>query len=188
MKTETIEKILNFLEEKESKELPKSWFDSIEKLKLIKELENHPDDIKYRYEGDLELSHTNITKLPNDLYVVGSLNLWKCQELTKLPNYLYVGDHLNIEGTNIEEIPNNLYVGGYLSLYGCTQITKLPNYLYVGDHLNIEGTNIEEIPNNLYVEFDLYIENTPLAKKYTNEEIYEMIKLHGGEIKWDIYS
>ena len=116
------------------------------------------------------------------------MNLWKCQELTKLPNYLYVGDHLNIEGTNIEEIPNNLYVGGYLSLYGCTQITKLPNYLYVGDHLNIEGTNIEEIPNNLYVEFDLYIENTPLAKKYTNEEIYEMIKLHGGEIKWDIYS
>ena len=147
MDRNTIEKILNFLDANEGKKLPKSWFDSIEKLKLIKELENHPDDIKYRYEGDLELSETNITKLPNDLYVVGSLNLWKCQELT-----------------------------------------KLPNYLYVGDHLNIEGTNIEEIPNNLYVEFDLYIENTPLAKKYTNEEIYEMIKLRGGEIKWDIYS
>jgi len=31
MKIETIEKILNFLKEKENKELPKSWFDSIEK-------------------------------------------------------------------------------------------------------------------------------------------------------------
>jgi hypothetical protein len=188
MKSETIEKILNFLQNNEGKKLPKSWFDSIEKLKLIKELENHPDDIKYRYEGDLELSETNITKLPNDLYVVGSLNLWKCQELTKLPDKLHVGDDLNIEGTNIEEIPNNLYVGGYLSLYGCTQITKLPNDLYVGDYLNIEGTNIEEIPNNLYVEFDLYIENTPLSDKYTHEEIYEMVRLRGGEIKWDIYS
>ena len=188
MKTETIEKILNFLQNNEGKNLPKSWFDSIEKLKLIKELENYPDGTQYRYEGDLELSETNITKLPNDLYVVGSLNLWKCQELTKLPNYLYVGRNLNISYTNITKLPNDLYVGSSLSLYGCTQITKLPNDLYVGDHLNIEGTNREEIPNNLYVEFDLYIENTPLAKKYTNEEIYEMIKLRGGEIKWDIYS
>jgi hypothetical protein len=34
---------------------------------------------------------------------------------------------------------------------------------------------------------DIYIYDTPLAKKYTNEEIYEMIKLRGGEIKWEIY-
>jgi hypothetical protein len=43
MERNTIENILNFLEEKEGKELPKKWFDSIEKLKLIKQLENHPD-------------------------------------------------------------------------------------------------------------------------------------------------
>ena len=182
MKTETIEKILNFLQNNEGKNLPKSWFDSIEKLKLIKELENYPDDIKYRYEGDLGLSETNITKLPNDLYVVGSLNLWKCQELTKLPDKLHVGRNLNISYTNITKLPNDLYVGSSLSLYGCTQITKLPNDLYVGYILNLEHTNISEIPDNLYIGLNLYIQNTPLAKKYTHKQIYEMIKLRGGEL------
>ena len=60
MERNTIENILNFLEEKEGMELPESWFESIEKLKLIKRLENHPDGTQYRYDGDLELSYSNI--------------------------------------------------------------------------------------------------------------------------------
>jgi len=167
MKTETIENILNFLQEKEGKEIPKSWFKLIEKLKLIKEIENHPDDIQYRYKGDLVLKNSNITKLPNDLYVTGYLDLGDCKQLTKLPDNLYVGDELYLKG--------------------CTQITKLPDNLYVGDSLNIKETSIEEIPNNIYVDLSLYIENTPLAKKYTDKEIYEMIKLRGGELVGKIF-
>ena len=146
MKRDTIENILNFLEEKEGKELPESWFDSIEKFKLIEELENHPDGTQYRYEDHLELNNSNITKLPNDLYVGGSLNL-----------------------------------------QNCTQLTKLPDNLYVSGSLGLDETNITEIPNNLYVGHSLFIKNTPLAKKYSNEKIREMITSKGGTIIGNIY-
>ena len=189
MKPETIEKILNFLEEKEGKGLPKKWFELIKRLKFINELENYPDGTQYRYEGDLELSETNITKLPNDLYVDGELFLDNCKQLTKLPNDLYVVGSLDLENCKqLTKLPDNLYVGGYLSLYECEQLTKLPDNLYVGGKLYLNETNITELPDNLYVGKDLYITNTPLSDKYTHEEIYEMVKLRGGEIKWDIYS
>ncbi len=146
MKIETIEKIFNFLEEKEGKGLPRELVKLITNPKLIKELENHPDGTQYRYKGDLDLSTTNITKLPNDLYVTGSLNLYECEQLTKLPDNLYVGDYLNISYTNITEFPDNLYVG-----------------------------------------FDLYIDGTPLAEKYTDEEIYKIVASTGGEIRGRIF-
>ncbi len=159
MKTETIEKILNFLKEKEGKEIPSKWFISI--IKFIEKLENHPDGIQYRREGYLDLGYTNIKKLPNDLYVDDYLNLVHCNQLTELPDKLYVGGGLSLSNTNITKLPDNLYVGRYFDL---------------------QKTNIEEIPNNLYVGNDLYVYNTPLAKKYTEKEIREMITSKGGTL------
>ena len=161
MKIETIEKILNFLYEKEGKEIPEAWLDSREKLKLIKELENHPDGTQYRYDGDLVLSYSNITKLPNDLYVDGYFELIDCKQLTELPNKLYVGNNLVLLYSKISELPDNLYVGGLLSLV----------------HINIT-----EIPNNLYVGHSVYINKTPLTEKYSDKEIKDIVRSKGGTI------
>ena len=146
MKLETIEKIFNFIKEKEGMDIPLIFLVKIEKLKFIEELENHPYGIQYKHKGDLNLSYSKITKLPNDLYVVRSLVLYDCQQLTKLPD--------------------NLYVGGDLNLFNCRNIT--------------------ELPNKLYVEGFFIIIKTKLANKYSDEEIYEMVRLGGGEIKGDI--
>ena len=154
MKRQTIETILNFLKEKEGKELPKKW-------NLIDKLENHPNDIQYKYEGDLELSNTNITKLPNDLYVDG---------------------YLNLSNTNITKLPNDLYVKGGLFLMGCSQLTELPDELFVGGNLVLNDSNITELPYCLYVGANLYTGNTPLANKHTDDEIIEMIDSTGGII------
>ena len=147
MKRNTIEKMLKFLEAKENKEIPYKWFDSLPKYNLVKELENHPDGIQYRYEGKLDLVNTSITKLPNDLYVEAGLELNDCVKLTKLPD--------------------NLHVGGDLNLFNCRKITELPNKLYVG---------------GLFIIF-----KTPLANKYTDEQIYEMITSKGGTLIGKIY-
>ena len=148
MKIETIEKILTFLYEKEGKGFPQNW-------NLIKNLETHPDGTQYKYDGDLDLSGTNITKLPKDLFVDGNLYLNNCQYLTELPNELYVEYSLNLKH--------------------CNQITELPNKLHVGGNLLIAETNIAKLPNELYVGINLFIYNTPLAKKYTDEEIRKMV-------------
>ena len=142
MEKETIENIFNFLKEKEGKEIPEAWLDSREQLKLIKELETHPDGIQYKHNGNLDLNDSTIRKLPNDLYVDKALILENCKQLTKLPN--------------------NLYVGGYLDLEGCEQLTKLPDDLFVGRNL--------------------FIYNTPLANKYTDEEIRDIVASKGGTL------
>lgn len=186
MERETIEKILNFLEEKEGKEVPNKWFESIKLFNLIKKLENHPDGIQYKHKGDLLLVNTNITKLPNKLHVVGRLVLSNCKQLTKLPNDLYVGKSMWFYYSNqISELPTKLYVGGNLDL-SRTNITKLPDNLYVGYDLELNALDIEEIPNNLYVGRNLLIYNTPLADKYTDEEINEIIASTGGQIIGEI--
>jgi hypothetical protein len=52
--------------------------------------------------------------------------------------------------------------------------------------LYLEKTNIEEFPNNLYVGGDLYINNTPLERKYTNKQIRDIVTSTGGQIIGDI--
>ena len=207
MKAETIEKILNFLKNNEGKQIPSKWFNSI--IKYIEKLENHPDGTQYRHKGYLFLSNRNITKLPNDLYVEGYLSLTNCKQLIKLPDDLYVGGDLRLDDTNIKKLPDNLYIDGYLELTNCKQLTKLPDNLriiggflalencekviklpdnlYVGETLIIIGTSIEEIPDNLYVGGGIYIYDTPLANKYTNKQIREIVASTGGQIIGEIF-
>ena len=177
MEKETIEKILNFLKEKEGKEFPQNW-------NIIERLENHPDGTQYRYEGGLYLMDTNIKKLPNDLYVGGDLRL-DDTNIKKLPDNLYIDGYLELTNCKqLTKLPDNLrIIGGFLALENCEKVIKLPDNLYVGESLIIIGTSIEEIPDNLYVGGDLYINDTPLAKKYTDEQIREMITSKGGTIK-----
>ena len=167
MEIETIENIFNFLEDKEGKKITKSVLYSIKKLKLIKELENHPDGTQYRHEGDLFLNLAKIKKLPNDLYITGKLYLESCTQLKVLPSKLYVGNNLDLSNCrNITELPDDLYVGGYLAL---------------------DNTNIANFPNNLYVESNIYLYNTPLTKKYTTyNQMHKIIKSTGGKINGTI--
>jgi hypothetical protein len=146
MERKTIEKILNFLEEKEGKELPKKWFDSIKLLKLVQELENHPDGIQYKQNANL-----------------------------------------NLIGSTIKKLPDNLYVGNNLGLMDCPRLKKLPDNLYVGYHLYLTNSNITELPNNLYVGGNLFINMTPLADKYTDEEIKNIVTSTGGIIVGRIF-
>jgi hypothetical protein len=189
MKRETLKNILDFLKEKENKKLPKKWFESVKLYKLVQKLENHPDGTQYRHKGYLFLSHTNIKKLPNDLYVEGELRL-DDTNITKLPDNLYVDGYLELTNCKqLTKLPDNLrIIGGFLALENCEKVTKLPNNLYVDDYLDLTGCRqLRELPDNLYVGRELYLENTPIAMKYTVEEIREIVASTGGEIIGEIF-
>ena len=110
--------------------------------------------------GDLDLSDTPITSLPNGLNVGGNLDL---------------------SNTKITSLPNDLQVGGYLYLQD-TKITSLPNGLSVGGHLNLSDTKITSLPNDLQVGGNLYLSDTPISKKYTEEQIKQMCPGVKGDI------
>jgi hypothetical protein len=152
MEKETIEKILNFLETNEDKQIPSKWF----VIKFIDKLENHPDDVQYRHKGSLELGYEKIKKLPNDLYVDGSLDLDRCKRLTKLPDNLYVGANLSLIDTNIKELPDNLYVGGNLILE-YSKIASLPEGLKVWRSLDLSFSKMTSLPEGLEVVENLLL-------------------------------
>jgi hypothetical protein len=109
--------------------------------------------IKDGNKGDLDLSGTPITSLPQDLTVGGSLYLTSTQ-ITSLPQGLTVGGNLYLINTPITSLPQGLTVGGNLYLIN-TPITSLPQGLTVGGNLNLS--------------------NTPLSKKYSEEQIKQMV-------------
>jgi len=86
--------------------------------------------------------------------------LQKFLELKGNPPYSIGGD-LFLTGTPIESLGNLTSVGGFLYLRG-TPIESLGNLTSVGDFLDLRGT--------------------PLSKKYTEEQIREMVNVDG-----DIY-
>ena len=90
--------------------------------------------------GNLYLSGTNITALPDNLTVGGNLNL-SGTNITALPDNLTVGGNLYLRGTRITALPDNLTVGGGLDLSN-TKITALPDNLTVGGNLYLRDTGI----------------------------------------------
>jgi hypothetical protein len=115
----------------------------------------------------------------------GDLNL-RNTPITSLPNNLKVRGYLDLRNTPITSLPDNLSVGGGLYLYN-TPITSLPDNLSVRGDLNLYNTKITSLPDNLNVGGYLNLENTPLSKKYTKEQIKQMIEDNGGYVKENIY-
>ena len=97
---------------------------------------------------------------------------------------LNVEGSLNLNNSKITQLPKGLKVKGGLYLEN-TNIKSLPEDLRVEFSLNLSYTKIESLPKGLKVFGVLRIWNTPIAKKYGDEEIREMIK--PGFIKGDIY-
>ena len=111
--------------------------------------------------GDWETLQKFLERRGYPLYSVGgNLDLTGCKKLTSLGNLTSVGGDLNLYETNIESLGNLTSVGGYLDL---------------------DRTNIESLGNLTSVGGDLDLSRTPLSKKYTIEEIRNMVKV-GGDI------
>jgi hypothetical protein len=91
-----------------------------------------------------------------------------------------VSDDLFLYGTPIQSLGNLQSVGGDLFLYG-TPIQSLDNLQSVGGDIYLRGTPIESLGNLQSVGGDLYLMGTPISKKYSREEIRQMIQV-GGDI------
>ncbi|MGN0476269.1 MAG: hypothetical protein ACI4HM_02920 [Ruminococcus sp.] len=114
--------------------------------------------------GNLILSNTNITNLPDNLTVGGWLDL-SCTDIKRLPDNLTVGDYLDLSGTPIKSLPDNLTVGGCLSLCK-TKIINLPNNLTVGGSLDLSYTGITNLPDSLAIGGMLYLGGTQITSTY----------------------
>jgi|APGre2960657373_1045057.scaffolds.fasta_scaffold53965_2 hypothetical protein len=114
--------------------------------------------------GDIDISYSKITSLPDNLTVNGYLNCYGTQ-ITSLPDNLTVNGNLNLGNTPIRSLPNNLTVRGILTC----------------------GSKIEVLPNNLTVSLGyLDLRNTVLARIYTRDQIRQKLEAAGGTIDVEI--
>ena len=148
-------------------------------FKFLEEKKGKPIPLK------LKLIYAPETLTKDELNVEGSLYLYKTK-ISSLPDNLKVGGFLDLGNTPISSLPDNLKVGGFLSLRD-TKISSLPDNLTVGGFLDLRYTQITSLPDNLHVELRIYLKNTPLADKYSKEQIRKMIKEKGGYVKKNIY-
>lgn len=98
---------------------------------------------------------------------------------------LIVDGSLYLTETNITSLPNNLTIIGDLDLTN-TDISTLPDNLSVDGWLDIRGTNIVSIPKNLRVTKSIFINKTPLTRRYFKFQIIKMIEAGGGYCNGDI--
>ena len=138
------------------------------------------DYIKGGSEGDLDLTNTPIKSLPDNLKVGGHLILSETS-IQSLPDNLEVGGNLYLSDASIQSLPDNLKVVGDLFLNG-TPIQSLPDNLKVVRNLYLNNTPIQSLPDNLSVGGDLNLTYTPISKKYSADEIKDMVEYVGGRV------
>ena len=104
------------------------------------------------YEEEKILSIPGLHYFNNDWNLLQSFLKSKGNPKWKISDYLY------LRNTPIESLGNLTSVGGYLDLRN-TPIESLGNLTSVGDYLSLR--------------------NTPMSKKYTEEQIRQMVKVEG---------
>jgi hypothetical protein len=91
---------------------------------------------------------------------------------------LIIKGDLDLQGTKIKSLGNLISVDGGLGLEG-TKIESLGNLQYVGGPLIIYKLNINSFENLQYVGGYLQLSDTPISKKYTEEQIRQMVVVVG---------
>ena len=114
----------------------------------------------------------------NPPYSIGGDLYLRNTPIESLGNLKSVDGNLNLGYTSIESLGNLISVGGGLDLYK-SSIESLGNLISVGGYLDLGGTPIESLGNLTSVKGYLYLRNTPIAKKYTEEQIRNMVSVDG---------
>jgi len=119
------------------------------------------EDERGRVDGFLDMEGTHVMSLPNNLrFVGGDLNLTN-SKVSVLPDGLVVDGDLLLEGSAVRVLPYGLRVSG--SVYGGSEITSLSENIVIDGDLSLLFAPITKLPESLSVGGDLYLPNTPIA-------------------------
>jgi hypothetical protein len=179
-------KLIDLIKEEDNKIIIPRNIEGRKKKRLEMIYQEIQDYIKAGSKTPLHLSRTPITSLPDNLKKVGGSLKLNYSKIESLPDNLQVNGDLELIDTLIKSLPSNLQVKDNLYLIG-TPIESLPNNLQVEGDLYLGDTQIKTLPSNLQVGGNLYLKFTPIAEKYSKDEIRQMIEDKGGFVTKEIY-
>jgi hypothetical protein len=135
----------------------------------------------YIIDDNLDIYGTKIESLGNLQSVGGDLILIE-NDIESLGNLQSVGGNLDLYESEIESLGGLRSVGGSLDLAN-TEIKSLGNLRSVGGNLYLTYSEIKSLGNLRSVGGDLFLRDTPISKKYSEEEIRQMVQVGGDIIK-----
>jgi hypothetical protein len=111
----------------------------------------------------------------NPLYSLGGdLDLQLTTSVKSLGNLVSVDGDLVLDGIKIESLGKLTHVGGTLTMLK-TPIKSLGNLTSVGRSLFMDNSEVESFGNLTSVGHNLFMSETPVDKKYSEEQIRQMI-------------
>jgi len=125
-----------------------------------------------------ETEHSDVIHIPSFKYFNNDWNFLQeyLESEGNLP-YTIDGD-LDLRYSEIKSLGNLLSVGGNLNLFE-TEIKSLGNLRSVGGFIVLDFAKIESLGNIQFVGGDLYLRVTPIARKYSEKEIRQMVNVGG---------
>jgi hypothetical protein len=128
--------------------------------------------------GNWNLLQKFLKSKGNPQYTIGGDLILKGSSIASLGNLISVEGFLTLKGSSIESLGNLTSVGGFLDL-GNTEFKSLGNLTSVGGDLYLTNSSVTSIGKLSYVGNSLFLIGTPLSKKYTEEEIRQMVNVGG---------
>ena len=133
-----------------------------------------------QYKNLIEQEEPEVLHIPPLKYFNDDWNfLQEYLESEGNPPYI-IDDNLDLQGSKIESLGGLRSVGGSLDLAN-TEIKSLGNLRSVGGNLYLTYSEIKSLGNLRSVGGDLFLRDTPISKKYSEEEIRQMVQV-GGDI------
>lgn len=108
--------------------------------------------------GNLDLSGTDITELPDHMTVQGYLDISETA-LARLPDHLSIQSFFNMQQSLVTALPESLSVGTDLWMAE-SEVVSLPPGLRVPGTLDLNRTAIEVLPEGIDVGQDLDLQYT----------------------------
>jgi hypothetical protein len=122
-----------------------------------------------------------LNKKGNPLYILkGNIDLSHNEQIKTLGSLISVEGNLNMWGSSIESLGNLISVDGDFTL-DVTPIESLGNLTLVGGGMDLDRTPIKSLGNLKSVRGDLLLKKTPMSRKYSEQDIRDMVEV-GGEI------
>ena len=150
-------------------------------LNLIKEDEHKILKLDFEvFNKNWNILQKFLERRGNPPYIItGDLSLVNIK-IESLGNLKSVGGYLDLIFSNIESLGDLQSVGGSLNLHGA-KVKSLGDLQSVGSFLDLRDSKIKSLGNLKFVGSDFGLENTPLSKTTTEEEIRSQVEV-GGEI------
>lgn len=130
--------------------------------------------------GDLNITLSDIDKLPDEVYVLGNMIIDGCDSIKELPKKLVVCGNLIICRSAIVKINSGIHVSGNIYIDDCNELTDIvfPITGSMSDNIIIGCDKLTHIEGE-YIEGDLRVVNCPAFQGFSTDSVtvYGSLKL-----------